>query len=297
MNLEIYLPTALLALSTLVVAWRQPRMHPAWTARILILFIGASASAVLGLLTFLVVMATGVWTPAKAALAGGLLADNGRVPLPVGVAAGALLVLIAVAVACSALRWRRELREARALGTGVVADERPYAMAVPGHEGGVILSSGLVGLLSRRELEVVFRHEAAHLRHRHHLYLVAGSVFIRVFPCLAYPYRALRYALERWADEEAAVAVGDRVLTARTIARVALAQPIMGAGPSGPHDGLGRLALTGSHVTRRVTALLGRTPPDSRIAGPVLFGGAWMATGGAISPTVTHHVNLVLVLL
>ncbi|MEV0160656.1 peptidase M48-like protein [Nonomuraea fuscirosea] len=288
MNLEIYLPTALLALGTLVVAWRQPRMHPAWTARILILFIGGSALAVLGLLAFLVVMATGVWTPAKAALAGGLLADNGRVPLPVGVAAGALLVLIAVAVTCSALRWRRELREARAVGTGVVADERPYAVAVPGHDGGVILSSGLVGMLSRRELEVVFRHEAAHLEHRHHLYLMAGSVFTRVFPCLAYPYRALRYALERWADEEAAVAVGDRVLTARTIARVALAQP-----PAAP----GRLALTGSHVTRRVTALLGRTPPDSRIAGPVLFGGAWMAAGSAISPTVTHHVNLVLVLL
>ncbi|MEV4175866.1 M48 family metalloprotease [Nonomuraea sp. NPDC049709] len=298
MNLTTYAPTVLLALGTLVVAWRQPRMHPAWTARILLLLTGASALAVLGSLAFLVVLAISTQSPAQATLAGRALADHGRVPLPVGVSAAALLMLITVAVGRTVLKWRAEFRDARALGTGVVPGDRPFALAVPGRDGGVVLSRGLVELLSRRELEVVLRHEAAHIRRRHHLYLMAGSACTRVFPGLAYPYRALRYALERWADEDAARAVGDRVLTARTIARVALAQASDSRGPTlaDPHRTRRGLALAGSHVTRRVQALLEQTPPDSRFTGPVLLGGAWMATGGAISPTLTHHVSLMLLL-
>ncbi|MFC5826479.1 M56 family metallopeptidase [Nonomuraea insulae] len=281
MNLWVYVPTVLLALAAVTLAWRQPRMHPAWTARILLLLTAACALAVVGSLAFLVVLAIGTRSSA--------LADRGGVPLPVGVAAAAALILVMVAAGRAALAWRAEFRQARALGTGVVPDDRPFAVAVPGREGGVILSRGLVDLLSGRELEVVLRHEAAHIRRRHHLYLMAGSVCACVLPGLGHPYRALRYALERWADEDAAGAVGDRVLTGRTIARVALAQ----SAASESH----RLALADSHVTRRVRALLEQRPPDSRFTGPVLLGGAWMATGGAISPTLTHHVSLLLLLM
>ncbi|MEV4364866.1 M56 family metallopeptidase [Nonomuraea sp. NPDC049625] len=289
MNLEIYLPVALLALTNMLMAWRQPRMHPAWHARVLVVLTGATALTVLAVLVFVIMIAAGTLKAADATVMGNVLIDHGQVPAPVGGVAIAALLLITAAVVHAIVRWRGELRKARALGTGVVADEHPFAVAVPGREGGVVLSKGLMTLLSRRELEVVLRHEAAHLKHRHHLYLMAGALATRIFPALVYPYRTLAYALERWADEDAAKAVGDRVLVARTIARVALAQPA--SSPSAYP------ALTGSHVTRRVEALLGQTPPDNRFTGPALLGGAWMATGTAISPTLTHHATFLVLLL
>ncbi|GII96809.1 M56 family metallopeptidase [Sinosporangium siamense] len=289
MSLEIYLPVALLSMTTMLLAWRQPRMHPAWHARVLAVLIGATALAVLGVLVFIIMIALGPLERTNATVLGRVLIGHEKVPSPVAAVVCAILLMIGVAVARTVAKWRRELRTTRALGTGVVADVRPFALAVPGRDGGVILSSGLVGMLSRRELEVVLRHEIAHMKHRHHLYLVIGTIATRIFPPLIYPHRALCYAVERWADEEAAVAVGDRTLTARTIARVALAQSPAAPGPSP--------ALTGSHVSRRVLALMGQSPPDNRISGPVLLSGAWMATGSAISPALSHQASLLLVLL
>ncbi|MEW1839706.1 M48 family metalloprotease [Nonomuraea angiospora] len=289
MNLEIYLPVALLTMASTLMAWRQPRMHPAWHARLLILLIGATALTVLGMLAFVVMIAIGTLTAANATVLGRVLIGHGQVPAPVAGVVIVLLLIIGAGVIHAVARWHRDLRDAKALGTGVVADERPFAMAVPGRHGGVILSKGLLSMLSRRELEVVLRHEAAHIQYSHHLYLMAGTIATRIFPALIYPYRALCFAIERWADEQAAAAVGDRELTARTIARVALAQPARDAG--------GFPSLTGSHIARRVEALLGQSPPDNRITGPVLLSGAWMATGSAISPTLTHHASLLLVLL
>jgi hypothetical protein len=72
--------------------------------------------------------------------------------------------------------------------------------------------------------------------------------------------RAVRRAVERWADEDAAHVVGDRVLTARTVARVALlikdSQPVPAT------------AATGGDVPHRVRALM-TAPPRRRLL-PVL---------------------------
>ncbi|MER5628318.1 M56 family metallopeptidase [Streptosporangium sp. NPDC002544] len=195
-----------------------------------------------------------------------------------------------ISIGRMALRWLLDLRAARALGTGVVTDDRPFAMTVPGRDGGLVVSTALLRLLSRPELEVVFRHESAHLKHRHHIYLAISAIASKIFPPLAYPHRSLRFVLERWADEEAAAAVGDRILTARTIGRVALANPQSAAGP---HP-----ALADSHVVQRVEALLGKTPSHNRLTGPVLLSGTWMATGGAVSSALQlHHAGILLVLL
>ncbi|GAA5063389.1 Zn-dependent protease with chaperone function [Thermocatellispora tengchongensis] len=288
MSLEIYIPASLPFAAALLMSWRQPRMHPAWTARILAVLIGATVLAVLCTLLFAILAAVTAVTAADAGIVGDFFLEHGPVPMPVAVVAALALCAMTVAGVRTVLRQRADLRHVRNLGTGVVADERPFAAALPGRDGGVILSTGLVRLLTGRELEVVLRHEAAHIKHRHHLYLMFGALAARIVPALAGAHRALRLALERWADEDAAEAVGDRALTARTIARVALANP---AATPAWYPGAADF-----QVARRVQALLRETPPDNRITGPVLLSGAWMATGSAISPTFSHYASFVLLL-
>ncbi|MDA2802946.1 M48 family metalloprotease [Nocardiopsis suaedae] len=187
------------------------------------------------------------------------------------------------------VRWWRGVREARrrGAGAGVVADDRPMAMAVPGRRGGVVLSRGLLRLLSREQLGVVLRHEHAHPRHRHHVYAAAGALAAALFPPPAPVHRRLRFDLERWADEEAAAAVGDRGLVARTIAQAVPAAP----GPA-RHPGLADF-----QVVRRVEALLGEPPAANPVAGPALLGGTGAASGGVASTCIElHHIAFLLLL-
>lgn len=288
MSTEALLPTTLLAAVSLLLGWRQPRLHPAWTARLLIALSATTAMTVFGTLGFVILIATAQPPPKGPAQA--VLPGHGPVPLPAAVVAAIVMALMAVSIVRLSRHWRRDARHVRALGRGVVADDRPFAFAVPGRDGGVVISGALLALLSRRELGVVFQHEAAHLRRRHHLYLAISSVATRIFPPLAYTHRALRFALERWADEEAAEAVGDRALTAHTIARVALAGP---RPAPGDHP-----ALADFHVVQRVQALLNETPRGNNVAGPILLSGTWVATGSAVSSALQlHHAAVLLVLL
>ncbi|WP_327582332.1 M56 family metallopeptidase [Nonomuraea sp. NBC_00507] len=287
MSTEALLPATLLATVSLLLGWHQPRLHPSWTARLLIALSATTAMTVFGTLGFVILIATAQPPPKGPAQA--VLPGHGPIPLPAAVVAAIVMALMAAAIVRLGWHRQRDARHVRALGRGVVADDRPFALAVPGRSGGVVVSTALLGLLSGRELRVVFQHEAAHLRHRHHLYLAISSVAVRIFPPLAYTHRALRFALERWADEDAAEAVGDRALTARTIARVALAHPRPAPG--------GYPALTDSHVVRRVQALLEETPRDNSLAGPILLSGTWVATGGAVSSALQlHHAAVLLVL-
>ncbi|MGW0200450.1 M56 family metallopeptidase [Nonomuraea sp. NPDC003201] len=272
MSPESFLPALVLAALTLLLSRRQPRLHPKWIARALVVLSASAALAVIGTLVLIIVVAA---QPNE----GG----HGSAPLPLAFTSAALLALTIVHVLATARRWRRDLRTA----TGLVNDERPFAIAVPGRQGGVTVSTGLLGLLSSRELEVVFRHEETHLRHRHHLYLAAATVTAKIFPPLALAAGALRYTLERWADEDAAAAVGDRKLTARTIAKVALAYS----------NATPQAGFASSHTSRRVAALLSETPPDSRVAGPLLLGGSWMMMGGTVTSALQlHHLGLLLLL-
>lgn len=147
----------------------------------------------------------------------------------------------------------------------------------------------MMRMLSREELQVVFRHEHSHLRHGHHVYTVLGAFSAAVFPPLNPLHRSLRLALERWADEDAAAATGDRELVAHTIARVALAAP---APRSTWH-----LAFAQSPVVHRVEALLGDAPSGSPVAGPALLGGTGVASGGIASSCVQLHHLFTLLLI
>jgi hypothetical protein len=100
-----------------------------------------------------------------------------------------------------------------------------------------------------------------------------GAPAAGILPALRPLNARLRFALERWADEDAAEAVGDRRLVARTIAQVALARSPNGPGAA-PFP-----AFTDSGVLRRVQALLGTAPAKNTITGPVILTGAGLGTG------------------
>lgn len=161
-----------------------------------------------------------------------------------------------------ALALRAAGRQARELpGEGVLAvitDDRLEAYAVPGR---VVVSTGMLAALNPAERRVLFAHEIAHLTGRHHVFRVIVRVASAANPLLWPLRRALWYSTERWADERAAAAVGDRREAARVIGKVALAHgPRPAAGM-----GIGVGATRPGPVPRRVAALL--RPPPRRGAG------------------------------
>lgn len=96
--------------------------------------------------------------------------------------------------------------------------------------------------------------------------------------CLA---QNLRFAVERWADEDAAAAIGERPFVAQTIARAALPP-----GPAIP-------ALSDVGVAARVEALLKGEPPKARLAGAAMLTNATTASSGMTSALVQlHHLDL-----
>ncbi len=137
---------------------------------------------------------------------------------------------LAVGLAALAVwRVRRVLAEHRRLicdegghQVHVTADAEPYAVTMPGAAGLVVLSSGLVSVLDPVETRVVVAHEQAHARHRHDRYLLLGELVAAVLPPARWLTSRLRFSVERWADDEAAAACGDRRLVAHTIGKVAL---------------------------------------------------------------------------
>ncbi|WP_017625216.1 M48 family metalloprotease, partial [Nocardiopsis chromatogenes] len=195
-------PAVLMAVPSLALARRPLPIHPAWSARLLaVLAVSAALTTVstAGLLAGAFLAGVLPSDAVSGTERGRLLLEHGPVPAPVGALALALLAVGAVGAARLGLRWWRGLREVRRNGdgTGVVDDDRPMAMAVPGRRGGVVLSRGLLRLLGRDQLGVVLRHERAHLRHRHHLYAAAGALAAALFPPLAPVHRRLRFDLER----------------------------------------------------------------------------------------------------
>jgi len=105
--------------------------------------------------------------------------------------------------------------------------------------------------LSADERHALLAHERAHLRYQHHLFLLVLQLSAAVNPLLRPLSRVGSFTLERWADEAAVTAVGDRPLVARAIARAALAT---GSAPERV------LAANGGPVPQRVRALLEPRP-------------------------------------
>jgi hypothetical protein len=87
-----------------------------------------------------------------------------------------------------------------------------------------VVSQAMLDALSREERLVLFAHERAHLRHGHHRYIAIADASATAIPLLRPLAASVRFACERWADEDAASVVGERQLVARAVAVAALAQ-------------------------------------------------------------------------
>ncbi|MFD8302733.1 M56 family metallopeptidase [Streptomyces sp. NPDC059690] len=245
-----------------------PPRTAAWALTALALVLAGSSTAALamlaldGALRLPFVAALGHFSPH-------LLGGGSPATVPAAVLAALVLAGLGVLVPWRARRHLRELRAAHrqyehrpsAGDLWVRPDARPDAYALPGRPGRIVVTTGMLRALSAREREVLFAHERAHLTCRHHLFLAGAELAVALHPALRGLRAPLSYALERWADESAARATGDRALTARAVGRAALAA---GAARPAPRPRLS-LTATAGPVPRRVTALLNRSAPVGRL--------------------------------
>lgn len=153
-----------------------------------------------------------------------------------------------------------------------------FAMAIPGSSPYVLISQGLASDLPPGELTAVVRHEMAHLHRHHQRFLIIGTGVgygLWFMPWVSRATSALRLALERWADEEAATRPSERVNV---------------------RSALLRLGHIDSMIVRgRLTAL---DRPRSEAAHPTVWGWSVVATGIAplgivMAATLIHHIALV----
>ncbi len=208
-----------------------------------------------------------------------------HIPTWLGLPAVALVVLAVVRTRFVLGSWRGYRRRCAGVPE-VIESTALFAYTLPGPGGQIVLSSALIGELTPEELAVVLAHEGAHARHRHDRHVLVADLANAVLPFVRPLQRRLVFVLERWADETAVVRMGgDRLMVARTLARVALSHADAPA-PAVAFGGLG--------VAARVDALL--HPPSVKRA-PVwttvmAVGIAAVAIAGAMQ---VHHVVLLLV--
>ena len=105
-------------------------------------------------------------------------------PAVLGILAVALTCLCARTIVELARHWSGEVRDAARTSRTIVDSDALLAVAVPGRRGGVLVSRGLLRALDRAQLQVVFQHEASHLRHGHHRYLALGALAAGTVPLL-----------------------------------------------------------------------------------------------------------------
>jgi Zn-dependent protease with chaperone function len=245
-------------------AEQLPPRTAAWALTALALVLALSSTAALGMLALAGVLRLSFVAQA-AHLSPHLLGDGSPATVPAAVLAALALTGLAVLVLDRTRRHLRELRGAhrqfRSGASGgdlnVQQDDRPDAYALPGRPGRIVVTTGMLRALSAREREVLFAHERAHLAGRHHAFLAAAELAVALHPALRGLRAPLSYALERWADESAAQATGDRALTARAVGRAALAARAAGSSTRPRMS----LTATAGPVPRRVTALLSTPAP------------------------------------
>ncbi|MFM9372807.1 M56 family metallopeptidase [Streptomyces sp. Da 82-17] len=299
MGIFVFLPLVLPLTAWPIARLAEQHLHPRTATRLLAWVAGSMAVCSTLCLALLVVVGT-------AQLPGNPLPDGWsdpevRAAVPHDEIAGrvAIPALLLVAAACGRTLWRhrRVRRGAWAALAGlpdspvaVLPDDAPYAYALPGSERGrgrgprrgsgrgdgkIVVTTGMLSCLDSGERRALFAHERVHIAGRHHRHLLAVQLAARANPFLRPLRTAVFFAAERWADEEAARAVGSRKVVARAIGKAAL----VSQGAPGPT--LAGFAAPGP-VPRRVAALLGPAPAQ-RIWPPVWTAvglATWTAAGG-----------------
>ena len=220
---------------------------------------------------------------------------------PGGLTVAVLACAVGVAVLGASLRAARRNKRAISrsrIGPGIGRQEplRPgallvvlpgsdqLALSVPGRPGQVIATEGLVDALVPEQLEVVYAHETAHLQLGHWRYLLLARVVEQAFrpwPPAAASVRALRLALERWADETAA----GKSMAQRGHLREALIQVALGA-PQGAE--LAALSGAAGGLLERLDALEG-APTTASWQSLLFIPGAAIAAVAGVAAIVWSH--------
>ncbi len=255
---------------------------------------GAAVAAVIGTAYVLGTMAftwiaqfpevaeQGDWSPL-------LLRRADPVPGVVAALSGVVLITVAVRAVRSVRRnigAHRRMRQALAGldhdGGLIILDlPHPDAYATAAGGGRIVVTTAMLAALEPGEHHAVIAHERAHLALRHSWWLVAADLAAAANPLLRPITAAVGESVERWADERAATAVGDRRLVARALARAALV-----AHASRP---VAALAMVGGPMPRRVSALL--APPPRRRLLPMILLAALLATVAGATLSVEVHAD------
>ncbi|MFC6067509.1 M56 family metallopeptidase [Streptomyces ochraceiscleroticus] len=266
MGVFVFLPLVLPLTAWPVARLAEQHLHPRSATRLL-----AGVAAVLAVCSTLclgLIMVVGTAQLPGNPLPDGWSDPEVRAAVPYDEIAGRAAIPALAAVAVAGVRTlRRHLRvrrrAARALAglpgsrVAVLPDGAPYAYALPARRprpGRIVVSTAMLAQLDSPERRALFAHERAHLAGRHHRYLLAVQLAARANPFLLPLRTATEFCTERWADEEAAQAVGDRRVTARAVGKAALITR------HAPMAGLASFAAPGP-VPRRVAALLRSGPP------------------------------------
>jgi len=216
-------------------------------------------------------------------------------PAAAAVPAGLLVAVLLAAAARHTLTaagqlWAAQLTcrrlPAAAGGLVILDDPRPEAYALPGLHGRVVVSTAMLRALPADERRVLLAHETSHLAHHHHLYLLLADLGAAANPLLRPAAAAVRLAVERWADEDAAAAVGDRRLAARALARAGLARSAQAT------TSLRRpvtLAIADGDLGVRARALLDNPPRRRRLLAAALA--TLIVLTGAASLLAAHDTE------
>jgi Zn-dependent protease with chaperone function len=211
----------------------------------------------------------------RAGWSGGALAPGDLAP-GWGVLAGAIAAALLTAAVVVTIRAARDLaragRACRQLSGPdrlvITDDDRPTAYSVPTRAGAIVVSTGMLRLLSPDERRALLAHEDSHLRHRHALYVLLADLAAAANPLLRPLAGRVRLAVELQADEDAVAETGDRRTVARALARASLAVSAAGPGPRGRRPApparpgpRGSLAMAQTDACARIRAL---TQPHRR---------------------------------
>lgn len=309
MHVAVYLPLLVPLLAAVAARPLAERLPPAlatWLLALSAVALSAASSAMLGLLALTALVRIPL-VDMLGGLSGPVISHGDPASVPVAITAGAVLAA-AAAAACRAL-WRRvgaliaagqQARQLPGAAQVVVTDdEAADAYTLPGVPCRIVITAGMLRALSIRERRALVAHERAHARSLHYLFTTAARLAAAANPLLRPAAAATGYAVERWADERAAVVTGDRQLVARAIARAAMASSAAPPRHAGPAAGvLGavgdatRMRRAGP-VPRRVAALL-RSPPQPQL---LLLTAAILlvAVAGASALDAAHDLHALLV--
>ncbi|MGW1028223.1 M56 family metallopeptidase [Streptomyces sp. NPDC002577] len=302
MRIAVYLPLLLCLLAPLGARPLSERCEPrlaTWLLTASSLVLGTASTISLGLLAI-----TGLIRIPQLAALGHWSAHTAQHDDPTELSTALLagLLLGAAVLMAARMLWRRARSLAAAVleaacmpaddGLVIVDDEAPDAFALPGLPGRVVVSTGMLHTLDETEHDILLAHERSHLTAHHYVFVALAQLGAAANPLLRPFATAVTYTIERWADENAATATGDRTRVARTVGKAALASrrtPTLARATAAALGILGRpsrrnpLASAGP-VPRRVAALLApplRRPPALAAATAAILAAATLATADA----------------